>query len=129
MGRAAALASPLGAACCTSCLQVWVRPSGSSSRTGEAAAGAWLEACPALVLTRIAPAAPAGGPAPSPAPKQKQRRPAVEEALTVNRVLWTADDSKVGLPGCLAGWLSVRAVIAAPVLPHGCSDGCPVCST
>jgi hypothetical protein len=72
----------------------------STGKEGNTASAAWKEACSALVLKRLPAAAPAGV-APSPAPKQKQRRIPVEEVLTVNRVLWTADDSKVGLWGCL----------------------------
>lgn len=78
-------------------MQVWMR---STGKEGNTAFAAWKEACPALILKRLPAAAPAGV-APSPAPKQKQRRPPAEEVLTVNRVLWTANDSKVGLWGCL----------------------------
>lgn len=70
----------------------------STGKEGNTAFAAWKEACPALILKRLPAAAPAGV-APSPAPKQKQRRIPVEEVLTVNRVLWTANDSKVGLWG------------------------------
>lgn len=62
--------------------------------------GSWQLACPPLQLVRIDPVAGGqqhvAGHAASPAPKQKQRKP-MPEGLKVNRIMWVADDSKVGV--------------------------------
>lgn len=67
----------------------------------------WQLACPPLRLVRVPSADGAG--VGSPAPRQKQRRPQVPEELTVNKILWVADDSKVtkSRPACghLHAWV------------------------
>jgi WD40 repeat protein len=77
-------------------VQVWTRGSQSS----VAAAPSWQEACQPLRLVRL-PASDGSDAAAAATSKQKQRKAQPQkEELSVDKVLWVADDSKVGTVLC-----------------------------
>jgi hypothetical protein len=85
-------ASYMTSVCCSCLAQVWK----CSTQHSQAGPAEWQEAGPLLRLLPLSGDA-GGAAAPSPAPKQKQRRPQQEQTIEAHRILWLADDSKVGV--------------------------------